>query len=132
MQIGCLGDIVFTVSDSVVRTISNLKETGSAQYSTHQRHGGNALTEFVGIDPDKITFDITLDAYLGVSPSNDISKLWSYERNGTAVSLVIGNTAFGKYRWNVLTHTMSATHYDKWGDITVATVSVTLQEYLKS
>ena len=55
MQIGCLGDIVFKVSSDMVRTISNVTWSGSANYATHSRHMTDALTEFTGLDPDEIT-----------------------------------------------------------------------------
>ena len=38
MQIGTLGEVVFSVSDRVVETINNFTWSGSARYSTHQRH----------------------------------------------------------------------------------------------
>lgn len=60
--VGCLGDVIFTVSRSVVRTLDNMTWSGSARYATHERHLTNALTEFTGLDPDKITFDILLSA----------------------------------------------------------------------
>lgn len=48
-KIGRLGDITFEASEAMIRTLSNMKWSGSAKYATHQRHGGNALTEFVGL-----------------------------------------------------------------------------------
>ena len=54
-MVGCLGDIVFTVSDRTIETINNVTWSGSARYATHQRHGTHALTEFTGLDPDKMT-----------------------------------------------------------------------------
>ena len=69
-MVGCLGDIVFTVSDRTIETINNVTWSGSARYATHQRHGTHALTEFTGLDPDKMTFDIVLSAYLGVDPTS--------------------------------------------------------------
>ena len=90
-MVGCLGDIVFTVSDRTIETINNVTWSGSARYATHQRHGTHALTEFTGLDPDKMTFDIVLSAYLGVDPIAEVVKLWNYERGGIAVPLVIGN-----------------------------------------
>ena len=51
-MVGCLGDIVFTVSDRTIETINNVTWSGSARYATHQRHGTHALTEFTGLDPD--------------------------------------------------------------------------------
>ena len=48
MQVGCLGELIFSVSDSLVQTLSNMQWSGSARYATHQRHLKDALTEFAG------------------------------------------------------------------------------------
>ena len=37
----------------------------------------------------------------------------------------------GKYRWSVLDHKMKMKTYDGRGNVTSATVSVSLQEYLR-
>ena len=113
MQIGTLGEVVFSVSDRVVETINNFTWSGSARYSTHQRHLTHALTEFTGLDP-----------------VTEVVKIWNYERSGTAVPLTIGTHAYGKYRWSIKSHKMKAQTYDKRGDITSATISLTLQEYI--
>lgn len=132
MKVGCLGNIVFHVSDDVIKTINNVSWSGSAKYATHARHNGDALTEYTGNDPDEMSFDIFLSAYLGVNPLTDILQLWGYERNGEAVPLVIGNKAYGKYRWSVVAHTVNFEHYDGQGNLLSATVSVNLKEYLRS
>ena len=124
MVIGCLGDIVFQVSEATVRTLDNMTWSGSARYAIHERHLTHALTEFVGLDPDKITFDITLCSDLGVV------KIWNIERSGKAVPLTIGTKGYGKYRWNITKHEMKAKAHFINGDIHTATVSVSLQEYL--
>lgn len=134
--IGYLGEnetdgIVFEVSEKTVRTLSNWKWSGSARYAIHQRHNTHALTEFTGLDPDKITFDLKLLRGLGADPMEDVVNLWGYERNATAVALTVGSKVYGKYRWNVVSHEMGITHTDKKGDVTEATVSVTLQEFLR-
>ena len=88
--------IVFSVSDQVVLTLENFKWSGSVRYSVHNRHNYHALTEYIGMDPDKITFDIQLLAEHGVNPLNEVVKLWKYEREGTAVALTIGTKCYGK------------------------------------
>lgn len=128
--VGCLGDVIFTVSRSVVRTLDNMTWSGSARYATHERHLTNALTEFTGLDPDKITFDILLSAELGVDPIAEVVKLWNIERSGRAVPLTVGTKGYGKYRWNITKHEMKAKAHFINGDIHTATVSVSLQEYL--
>ena len=130
--VGCLGDVIFSVSESTVRTISNWKWSGSARYAVHQRHATHALTEYTGIDPDKITFDIMLLAEMGMNPIKEIWKLFDYERDGIALPLTIGKHAYGKYRWNIVSHDTDIKYTTKDGDIVAATMSITLQEYLKS
>ena len=130
--IGCLGDIVFEVSEETIRTINNMKWSGSARYSTHQRHLTNALTEFTGIDPDKMSFDIILLKHLGGDPITTVAKLFGYERDGTSLPLVIGDKGYGKYRWTILSHDMKVNVHDARGGVASATVTVNLQEYLKS
>lgn len=129
---GCLGDIVFQVSDQTMKTIHDMQWSGSVRFSTHQRHLQNALTEFTGVNPDKMSFSIDLLESLGADPMVDMVKLWEYERAGEAVPLVIGAKAYGKYRWTVLSHKMKAKAHDKKGSVSSVTVSVELQEYLRA
>lgn len=121
---------MFTVSDKTIETIDKVKWSGSARYAVHQRHLYHSLTEFTGIAPDKMSFSITLSAYLGVNPMDELVKLWKYERSGEAVPLTIGEKAYGKYRWSVLSHDAQLKVFDKFGNLMSADVSVSLQEYL--
>ena len=135
--IGYMGEssskgIVFSVSDQTVLTLENFKWSGSARYAVHNRHNYHALTEYTGMDPDKITFDIQLLVEHGVNPLDEVVKLWKYEREGTALALTIGTKCYGKYRWNIVSYEMTAKYTDRHGDIAGAVVSVTLQEYLRS
>ncbi len=133
MILGCLGtDIVFNVSEDEVRTFENMSWTGSAKYAIHQRHGGNSLTEFIGIDPDNISFDMYLSAYLGENPMKTITKLFNEKRNATTMPLYIGTKYYGKYRWTISSIKIKAKNFDPYGDMTSATVSVSLQEYLRT
>lgn len=129
--VGCLGDIPFVVSADMVQTIDNAVWSGSAKYAMHQRHITHALTEFVGLNSDKFSFDMTVSAYLGVNPMDAIVKLWEYERAHTPVSLVIGEKGYGKYRWCVTDHKVSMKAFDRTGAPLVADVSVSLIEYLR-
>jgi len=129
--VGNLGDIVFVVSEEMVRTLSKMKWGGSANYAVQKRHAGNALTEFTGLNPDTFTFSMTLVAELGVDPMEEIKKLWKYLRSGEAVPLNIGSHAYGRFRWSVISIDSEIEHTDINGDIYAATVSVKLQEYLR-
>ena len=129
-MIGCLGDIAFTVSPSVVRTLDNFQWSGSARYAAHQRHLGRGLLEFTGVDPDKISFDMTLSVQLGASPAREISKIAKYESKGRTLPLTIGSKAYGTYRWVITGHSVKAKTFDRRGNLSVVVVSVNLQEYV--
>lgn len=122
--------IQFTVSREVFRTPCNMSWGGSARYSTHERHATHALTEFTGLDPDSFSFDLLLTAELGVDPMEELVKLWTYERAGEALGLVIGAHAYGKYRWTIQKHETKLEYTDKNGDLYAVEVSVELLEYL--
>ena len=129
MIVGTLGDIVFETSSRYILTFNNFAQTVSARYATHERHATTALTEFTGIDPESITFDIMLSAYLGVDPAAQIEVLRGYVRNGTTVPLVLGTTVYGEYRWVVTNYKTDPKYFSQslgWSSITV---SVTLKEY---
>lgn len=121
--------IQFIVSREVFRTPSNMSWGGSARYSTHERHATHALTEFTGLDPDSFSFDLLLTAELGVDPMAELVKLWTYERAGEALGLVIGTHAYGKYRWTIQKHETKMEYTDKNGDLYAVEVSVDLLEY---
>ncbi len=130
-MIGCLGDIAFTVSSSVVRTLDNFQWSGSARYAAHQRHLGRGLLEFTGVDPDKISFDITLSVQLGAAPVRELSKIAKYESEGRTLPLTIGSKAYGTYRWVITGHSVKAKTFDRRGNLSVVVVSVNLQEYVR-
>ena len=72
--IGCLGDVVFQVSSRTKETVDKLEWSGAARYAVHERHGGNALTEFLGVEPDKLSFEILLSYLLGVNVSKELVR----------------------------------------------------------
>lgn len=131
-SIGCLGDIPFTVSSDFVQTFYNAKLSGSAKYSTHQLHAGNALTEFGGNNADKFNFNMILSAYLGVDPMRLLDKIAKYMQEGRTLPLVIGDRSIGKYRWTISNYNLQMQTFNGAGNVVSATVAISLQEYLRS
>ena len=129
--VGCLGDIVFEVSGKTVHTLRDVEWSGSARYAVHERHLQNALTEFTGLDPDKMGFEMTMSYLLGVDVLKQLVRLWEYERKAVAVPLVIGSRIYGKYRWNLVRHSIKFEQHGPGGSLLTAGVSVELQEYIK-
>lgn len=132
MIVGTLGDIVFETSSRYILTFNNFVQTVSARYATHERHATTALTEFTGIDPEGITFDIIMSSYLGADPAAQLEVLRKYVRGGTAVSLVLGTTVYGDYRWVITGYKVKAEHFSQSSVWNSVTCSVTLQEYLEN
>ena len=95
MVVGCLGDIVFQVSEETVETLQDVEWSGEARYTVHQRHLQNALTEFTGVEPDKISFSMQLTPLLGVDIIGELVKIWTYERSGAAGPLGVGEKPRG-------------------------------------
>ena len=128
--IGCLGDIVFSVSSELIETFNNMQWSGSARWSTHDRHLSNALTEFTGIEPDKVSFDMRVSVDLGIEPMTEIAKIWTHERKGTPLSLIIGEKYYGKHKWAIESHSVKLETFDENGNLSGAAISLKLLEYL--
>ena len=122
--------IMFETSSEKTETPENVAWSGSSRYAVHQRHNTHALTEFTGPEPDKISFDMTLAADLGADPMEELKKLWKYSRDGTALQLLIGEHAYGKYRWVIKDLKIKAQYFDVHGNQYCTRVSVNLLEYL--
>ena len=129
-QIGCLGDIIFISSSDKVETFSNAQWSGSARHAVHQRHNYHALTEFTGLDPDRMSLDISLTDELGVDVMAELVKIWTYERGPVTLPLVIGEKAYGKYRWVIEKHKITMKYFNRDGNLKSAAVSLNLLEYL--
>lgn len=128
MIIGTLGDIVFEVSDGVIRTLQKMERSGSARISTHQLHGGRAVTEFTGTDPENVALTFRLADYLGVHPTDDMARIRRHVYKGTALRLVLGRMKYGE-RWLIKSYKFTTEHTDADGNPTDVSVSLTLTAY---
>ena len=73
-----------------------------------------------------------MSAYLGADPAAQLNVLREYVRSGTAISLVLGTTVYGDYRWVITDYKVKAEHFSQSSGWNSVTCSVTLQEYLES
>lgn len=128
MVVGSLGDVVFQVSRDTVMTIDNIQWDSGARWEEHQRHMKDPALEYTGMESDKMAFDIYLSRNLGVDPMEQIVKLFAYERNGTILPLIIGNKAYGKYRWVIKNTTRKFQVTDQIG-VSSITVGLSLKGY---
>jgi len=131
-QIGCLGEVVFEVSNKTVQTFMDMTWSGSATIAEHKIVGRKALTEFTGSDADKISFNMMLTEGLGVDVEKMIEKIHDHKEKGTALPLVIGRKVYGKFRWLINAHSTRIISNDATGRVTSAIVTVNIIEYLRS
>ena len=129
-MIGILGSLRFRVNDNRVFTFQNLKREISASWSTMERIGQKPLSEFNGPDLQTISFDITLDASLGVKPRYLLEVLERMVETGEVNTLVIGKKKVGKNKWVITKSSEAWEVVLRGGELYRASVSLTLQEYL--
>ena len=131
-RVGCLGDIIFEVSNKTIRTFDTITRSGSARYAEHKRHLKRTLTEFLGINTEKVSFAIELMRELNVDVDRDIDRIIDHADNGTPLTLVVGTKVIGKYMWTIQNYKVRMQNYDEKGNVAGAVVSLTLLEYVSS
>ena len=131
MPIGTLGEVVFEVTDNHIRTFSGFTYNVSAKYQTHNRIGRRPITEFTGLDAEKITLNIKLAYHLGTDPRSEMRVLNDMCRSGEAQRLYIGNQKFGRYKWVISKVQTKLQRIDNRGRILSADCSLTLTEYAR-
>lgn len=89
-MIGLLGDIIFTVSDKKILTLSDLKREGSSRWAKHDVLLKKPIKQFVGEDLEKYSLKIELDVFLGVNPIEQLKLLRQYRDKGNAINFIVG------------------------------------------
>lgn len=129
--IGTLGPIAFETSSEKVRTFQSFKRKNSARYATHDVMGRKPVLEYVGQGLDSISLSMRFDVMLGVSPAEEINTLRELQAKGEAVELVIGGQPLSNNLWVVQEVTEDWQTVDSRGNLIIATVEVTLQEFVR-
>lgn len=124
------GKIVFEVSDKKVMNFTNFSQNVSAKWATHTRILGKAKSEFLGAELRTITFDMLLDAHLGVRPRTTLELLERMVEKGVSGVLVIGDKPIGEHQWKVKEIGETWDIVMNRGELARAKVKVTLEETL--
>lgn len=130
-KIGSLGNLVFSVSENTVRTFDELSWKVSSKYATHDRHIKRDVLEFLGPEPDAISFKMAFSVFHGVNPLNEVKKLNKMCHIGEISTLVLGGRKYGSYKWVITGISNTLNKYDNAGNCWAATADVTLKEYPK-
>ena len=126
--IGAFGDVVFEVSSMKVETMSDMRRQARGRYATHEIVGGKSVLEFLGTEPDEITFTMQLNADLGVDINEELGLLLELQRTGEPNYLIMGGKAHGVNQWCLTGLEMKTEYTDGDGRPLVMTVEVTLKE----
>lgn len=128
-MVGSLGEVVFSVSDSFIRTISDYSRKTSVRTATHDIIGQKPLTEFVGPSCDSISFTIKLSAFRGVNPKEEAQKLRDMAEVGKAVTFVMGGAPVTQNKWLIESVDEDANYYDRSGNVISSDVKLSMREY---
>lgn len=128
-RVGSLGSVVFSVSDTLVRTISDYSRKTSVRLGTHEIIGEKPLTEFLGPGIDNISFTVKLSAFRGVNPKDEAEKLRRIAESGEAVTFVMGDSPVTQNKWLIESMEETASYYDKNGNIISSDVNLNIREY---
>jgi len=123
-MIGSFGQVTFQASAAVVETFKSMKRTTTANYSQHKVHGKRAVLEFTSFDAEKMTFEMTISAFLGVNPKTEVEKLRKMLTDKKAYSLALGTDIYGKWVLQSMSDEIQYMHGD--GKVLQSKVNVTL------
>ena len=129
-QVGTIGDIVFEVSNEIVRTFYDYKRKTSARLAAHDIIGQKPATEFLGPGVESISFSMKLSAFKGVNPKTEADKIRKMIENGEVVNLVLAGSPVSENKWIIESMDESANYYDSKGNIISSDINITIREYV--
>lgn len=129
-QIGTLGDIVFEVSDEMVKTFSNYSRKTSPRIAAHEIIGQKNVTEFLGPSIDSISFNIRLSAYFGIDPKEEADKLRTIAQKGEQMEFIIADAPVSECKWVIESMDETAAAHDGKGNIVQSDIHLTIREYV--
>lgn len=94
-EIGTIGDIVFQVSSSLVRTFNQFSDSVSSRLGSHEVAGIMPVIEHIGPGTRELSFALQLNSALGVDVEHDIRKAQDYCQTGQMLSIIISGKQIG-------------------------------------
>ena len=129
-MIGTLGkNIVFEVNDDRAMTFHDMTRDLSGRWTEHDVLGRKPVPEFLGPANQSISLTITLSSSMGVRPRAVLEAIEAMVETGTAEYLVIGSRAVGKNPFRLTSSSETWDRIYSRGELSKATVSITLEEY---
>lgn len=135
-MIGAIGSrrladvIVFEVSDHRLLTIQDFSRSSSVRFAKHDVLLRKPVSQYIGPDLEKLSFKIVLKAQFGVNPKTEFDKLIYLQRAGEVVSILLGKSTFGVYRWRIDSLGIPYDIIDNRGICMSSTVDISFEEYV--
>ena len=127
--VGYMGDVVFTTSDSMLRTITDMNRNGSARWTDHAVMCRKPVSQFIGPDLEQITFRIILSSQHGLNPNAELKRLRRMRDTGEVFPLIIAGRPISQNLWRLDSLMEDKGFYTGIGATLQITATVTLKEY---
>lgn len=129
MFIGYMGDVVFTASESMLRTPSNFQRSGGSRWEQHDLILAKPVAQFAGPALERVSFRIILSSAHGVNPSSELRKLRRMRDSGAVFPVIIGGRPLTQNYWRLDSLSEGTNYYDAYGHLIQSTADVSLVEY---
>lgn len=129
-MIGAFGKVVFSVSDSQIRTFSGMTRSNAGRWAEHEVLNRKPTLQYLGPGLDTMSFTMTFNISFGVDPRKEMDELVVMEREGKAHALTLGGKGFGRGLWVITSLEQSFDLIDNNGKILEGSSTVSLKEYV--
>lgn len=126
------GDIKFSVNAKKVFSFKDFKRSYSARYAQHERVGKRPLSEFQGPDLDEVTFEVILDAEMGINPRKTMFKFRDAAKSGKVAYLYINGDKVAINKFVIASGTENWNEIWNKGELIRSTAQITMKEYVES
>lgn len=127
--IASFGSLIFLVNPKKIFPLQNMKQEVSGEWGSHDVIGKKAKAEFLGPGIRQMTFDVTIDATLGLKPHSVIKKMNKMVEEGKVSNFMLGTHKIGKGKWKMEKVSQDFSLIYSGGELVRAKGSVTLSEY---
>ncbi len=127
--IASYGGLIFLVNPKKIFPLQNMKQEVSGEWGSHDVIGKKAKAEFLGPGIRQMTFDVTIDATLGIKPHSVIKKMNKMAEEGKVSNFMLGTHKIGKGKWKMEKVSQDFSLIYSGGELVRAKGSVTLSEY---
>ena len=137
-MIGAIGSksiddvIMFEVSPDRILTVQEMIRRNNVRFAENNVLLKKPISQYVGPSLDEISMEIMLSAQFGVHPQEEFNKLIRLQRDGWVVSIIIGTSGFGTYRWRIDKLDMNFQLITNKGFIATAPINISFREYAAS